>query len=68
MDFVRYNGKVAVIVKTGEELIADHPGSDLEDHLGVWFGEANEEGKPIVYTIPAEYVLQCEAISPNYVH
>ena len=68
MAFVRYNGMVAAIVKSGRDLVAEHQGSDLDDHLGLWFGEVNEAGQPVVYIIPAEYVQQAEAISPDYRH
>jgi hypothetical protein len=52
---VLYRNKPAVIVKTGEELTA-HFQADNNDHLGLWFGEVDAEGKAIVYTIPAEHV------------
>lgn len=68
MRFVRYNDKVAVIAQSGPELSTDHPGSDLSDHLGLWFGEVDDEGHPIVYTIPAEYVEVAETIRPVYRH
>ena len=25
------------------------------DHIGVWFGDCNEDGAPIVCTVPADY-------------
>ena len=68
MTFVRYNGQVAVIVKSGPDLTAEHQGRDLDDHLGLWFGEVNESGRPIVYTIPREYVEQSPIESPDYQH
>ena len=52
---ILYNGRPCVVVKTGQQLTDEQPGSDLLDHVGVWFGEV-EGGKPIVYTIPADYV------------
>ncbi|SFI09117.1 hypothetical protein [Planctomicrobium piriforme] len=68
MKFVRYNDQVAVIVKSGQELLAENPGSDLDNHLGLWFGEVNEAGRPIVYTIPEEHVDAAETVSPIYQH
>lgn len=68
MNFVRYNGMVAVIVKSGSDLTAELQVSELDDHLGLWFGEVNETGQPVVCTIPAEYVQQAEAVSPDYRH
>ncbi|MCA8985670.1 MAG: hypothetical protein R3C12_04165 [Planctomycetaceae bacterium] len=68
MRFVRYNGQVAIIARNGQELCADYPESDLSDHLGLWFGEVNANGQPIVYTIPTEYVEEGETISPEYRH
>lgn len=68
MKFVRHNGQLGIIVKSGNELTADIFDSDLDDHLGLWFGEADEAGRPIVYTIPAEYVAQIEVIVTRYQH
>jgi ABC-type glycerol-3-phosphate transport system substrate-binding protein len=68
MKFVRYNGNTAVIAMNGQELTDEHPGSDLSDHLGLWFGDVTEDGRPIIYTIPAEYVGQAEMIPPDYRH
>ncbi len=68
MRFVRYNGKVAVVVCSGPALTAAHPGSDLDDHLGLWFGETSEEGRPIVYTIPAGYVDDPPGVAPEWRH
>lgn len=66
MRFVVYNGLVAAVVKTGIELSAD--GNDLDDHLGLWFGEKGINGDPIVYIIPAEYVESCPVLEPTYRH
>ena len=68
MHFVRYNGQIATIVKSGPELTAEAPGSDLNDHLGLWFGETTPAGQPIVYTIPAEYVQAAEQVQPVFRH
>lgn len=68
MRFVVYDGKVAAVVSSGPELTAAHPGSDLDDHLGLWFGEVSEEGRPIVYTIPAAYVDEMAAVAPAWRH
>jgi hypothetical protein len=68
MKFVRYNGNTAVIAMNGNELSDEHPESDLSDHLGLWFGEVTEDGRPIVYTIPAEYVEQAEVMLPECRH
>jgi hypothetical protein len=68
MRFVRYNGQVAAVVKSGRELSAENPQSDLDDHVGLWFGETDDEGRPIVHTIPAEISEQCEALTPRYQH
>lgn len=68
MRFVRYNGQIAAVVSSGPELTAQHPGSDLDDHLGLWFGETSETGRPIVYTIPAEYVNDQAVVEPDYRH
>ena len=68
MHFVRYNGQIATIVKNGPELTAENPGSDLNDHVGLWFGETTEAGQPIVYTIPAEYAEEAERVLPVFRH
>jgi hypothetical protein len=49
-DIVTINGQLGVVVLTGKEL-----GGDMEDHTGVWFGDA-EEDIPEVWTIPTEYL------------
>jgi hypothetical protein len=49
-DFVQINGRLAVVVATGEEL-----GESLADHSTVWFGTVEDE-KPEVWTIPTEYL------------
>ena len=64
---IRYNGRPCVVVKTGQQLTDDQPGSDLLDHVGVWFGEV-EDGKPVIYTIPAEYVENMEVKDVIYKH
>jgi hypothetical protein len=51
---ILYNSKPAVVVKNGKQLTAAQ--SDMNDHLGLWFGEVSAQGEAIVYTIPAEYV------------
>ena len=68
MAFVRYNGQVAVIVQSGSDLMMVYPDSGLDDHLGLWFGEMHDDGRPVVYTIPKEYVDQAEAVVPVYRH
>lgn len=68
MHFIRFNSQIAAIVKTGTELMAENPGCDLDDHLGLWFGEATESGQPIVHTIPAEYINQAEQVEPTFRH
>lgn len=68
MRFVLYDGKCAAVVSSGAELTAAHPGSDLDDHLGLWFGEVAEDGRPIVYTIPAAYVDDMPTREPQYRH
>ena len=68
MQFIRFNSQIAMIVKTGPELTAENPGSDLDDHLGLWFGETEETGQPIVHTIPAEYVNDAEKVEPIFRH
>jgi hypothetical protein len=47
---VTLNGRIGVVVFTGEDL-----GQDLEDHSGIWFGTF-ENGIPEVWTIPTEYL------------
>ncbi|MCE9630936.1 MAG: hypothetical protein K8S94_09540 [Planctomycetia bacterium] len=68
MRFVRYNGQVAAVVRRGTELTAENPGSDLDEHLGLWFGREDGNGNPIVLTIPAECVDACETLTPTYQH
>lgn len=68
MRFVRYNGQVAIIARTGRELSVEDPEIDLHDHLGLWFGEFNSNGQPIVWTIPSEYVDESETVAPEYQH
>ncbi len=68
MKFVRYNGQIAAIVKSGQELVVEMPESDLDDHLGLWFGEFNDEGRPIVHTIPAKYADESQQVFPIYQH
>jgi hypothetical protein len=38
-----------------------------EDHVGVWYGEVDENGAPKVRTVPECYVKLCEA-PPVYYH
>ena len=47
-EIVSINNKVGVIVLTGKQL-----GGDLEDHVGVWFGNS-ADGVPEVWTVPTE--------------
>jgi len=44
-------------------LYGDHPDVP-EDHLGVWYGEADEAGAPKIKTVPEEYVepLGCDPV------
>lgn len=66
-DLVVYETKMAVIVKTGQELM--NVGFDDPDHLGLWFGEVTDTSEPIVYTIPAEYVeAQPQPKTIRYLH
>jgi len=32
-----------------------------EDHLGVWFGDCNGSGAPILCTVPADYLRNAPA-------
>lgn len=69
MRFVIYNGQVAIVAKSGLELTAEVGGNaDLDDYLGLWFGKSTEDGRPIVYTVPAEYVHSCKTSMPEYRH
>lgn len=64
--FVNYCGFVGVIVRDFADLTILHP--DLDDHLGVWFGDKDDHGSPIVKTIPAEYVQSQSVVHPVYQH
>jgi hypothetical protein len=68
MTFVRYNGLVGIIARNGQELVAENPASGLSDHLGVWFGEVDDTGHPIVCAIPAEYIKAAEVVPAAYQH
>lgn len=65
--FVRYNGLPAVVVRDGAECTAE-AGGELDDHLGLWFGEVDRDGSPLVYTIPTEYVLEQQPLNPVFLH
>jgi hypothetical protein len=66
-DLVVYQTKMAVIVKTGQELVT--VGFDDPDHLGLWFGEVTDTDEPIVHTIPAVYVeAQPQPRTIRYLH
>jgi len=51
-DVVLVHTRVGVVVVTGEEL-----GEGLDDHTGVWFGTF-ENDRPVVWTIPTEYLVK----------
>ena len=59
-DFVSLNGRVGVVVATGDDL-----GEELADHLAVWFGHV-ADGSPEVWTVPAEYVLPRPEPTPRH--
>jgi hypothetical protein len=40
---ILYQGKPAVIVKTGDQLTTAQ--SDMSDHVGLWFGQVNPLAK-----------------------
>ena len=49
---VTINGRVGVVVLTGNEL-----SEALADHTAVWFGDV-DDGVPEVWTIPTEYLSE----------
>jgi hypothetical protein len=65
--FVVYNGALAVVVRDGAECTAE-AGGELDDHVGVWFGEVAADGKPIVRTIPLELVTAHPIVAPAFAH
>jgi len=65
--FVLYGGALAVVVRDGAECSAE-AGGELEDHVGLWFGELTADGRPIVRTIPAELVAAQPIVAPEYQH
>jgi hypothetical protein len=65
--FVCYHGRLAVVVRDGARCTAE-AGGDLDDHLGLWFGEITAEGRPVVWTIPAEYVEVQPVVDPSFAH
>jgi len=52
-DFVKVGNAIGVIV------CLENENKTPEDHLGIWYGEKNEKGKPKYRTVPLEY---CELI------
>ena len=68
MRFVRYQGRVGIIAETGREMTEKNIGSDLDDHLGLWFGDFDQAGRPVIYSIPAELVQQSEAVESVLQH
>jgi hypothetical protein len=65
--FVRYNGSLAVVVRDGAECTAE-AGGDLDDHVGLWFGESSADGRPIVWTIPLDCVVSQPSVVPEFAH
>jgi hypothetical protein len=65
--FVLYDGALAVVVRDGAECSAE-AGGELDDHVGVWFGEVAADGKPIVRTIPIDCVLTQPIVAPAFAH
>jgi hypothetical protein len=65
--FVLYNGVLAVVVRDGVECSAEAAG-ELDDHVGVWFGELADDGRPIVWTIPLDCVLAQPVVAPEFAH
>ena len=68
MRFVRYQGRVGIIAEIGQEMTEKSIGSDLDDHLGLWFGDFDQTGRPVIYSIPAELVQQSEAVESVVQH
>ena len=65
--FVSYQGDLGVVVRDGSRCPAE-AGGDLLDHLGVWFGEVADDGRPVVRTIPAELVEAQPVVLPVFSH
>ena len=65
--FISYNGALAVVVRDGAECSIE-AGGDLDDHLGVWFGEIAADGRPIVWTIPLDCVVAQPVVAPEFAH
>jgi hypothetical protein len=65
--FVLYDGALAVVARDGAECSAE-AGGELDDHLGLWFGESDADGKPIVRTIPLELVAAQPVVEPAFAH
>ena len=42
-----------------------YPGEGL-DHIGVWYGERDRDGRPSVRTVPVEYVDRAAPLQPSY--
>lgn len=55
-------------VKVGEEvgvvIFLENEQETPEEHLGIWYGETNAQGKPRCRTVPTAYceIIEAEAI------
>ena len=65
--FVLYEGALAVVVRDGAECSAQ-AGGELDDHVGLWFGEIAADGRPIVWTIPRGLVAAQPVVAPKFAH
>lgn len=55
-DFVKIGNDIGVIILLAGE--KDTP----SEHLGIWFGETNEQGNPKYRTVPIDYCKKLNSI------
>lgn len=55
-EFVRVGPSLGVAVPLPSGWVFRHGGDHGLDHVGVWYGEYEPDGRPRVKTVPIEYV------------
>lgn len=62
--------KIGQFVTVGNDLgiivgLANDP-EIPEEHLGIWYGQETEDGKPKARTVPEEYCIPVEEVSYHH--
>ena len=60
-DLVRVGKSVGVLTHLETETL-------VEEHVGIWYGEVDPNGKPRVRTVPVEYVVSIAQKDVSFYH